>query len=856
MVKTFIYGETTTNGLNIHWIDSETLKREIEEIEFYDYFYIKIDDFYQIKEDLKKQWKSCLRAVVEVKAKNEYNEDDVFAKIILKDNTKKPFLNQWLVDENHINTYEADLDTTKRYSIDNYKTLKYNILDSPYLFYDIEIDDRNTFKYDAQNRIIPESTILSCAAIDFRGNKFFLINEDSTNPECEKKLLLQIREIFMKYSVVSGWNSFVFDDTYLEGRCKIHALEDFTKSVNKIDFMHSYKKFRIEQSLDSYSLDNVSKIELGEGKIDIKKGGGRLYNLYLTDKKKLEEYNIMDTELLYRMNKKLKFIELHLMTAHKGMCRVELTKYNIGSNDYFVLMKCKDKNLIAPSNPNKEEKERRRAIGGIGGGYTRGIPGLYKYVATYDFSSLYPSLEITYNISPETFVRNVTIKEEAKYLEEKDKGILVLDDYESLKQYCIENNYIYTPSDLTYVAKQGREIYHPYRLYKGDEIGLLPSIMIELLEDRARIKKAMKTMDRNSVEYDSAYIEQLALKYMLNSNYGLNALPSYRFFRYDVADSITTSGRVNTKRVRKFAEDNGFFVIYSDTDSIGITIPEKTSFEDAKIRFAEFDKKLVEFIDETLKDTNNNVYKREDKYGVHNHRLILEWEKTFKVLLYKRKKRYAGLIQYPNGDEVIDITGLRSTQMNVMASKLQEEFLEDVLSDRFDKDIWKEKIDKLYDDCFNMKIEAENLIISKKFTERAANQKAPRAHTLLAERLIEQGEDIAVGDKIKYIVKEYKPKQIAVTIDEFNKEKIYPAEYYWEIFVNPIVSLMSIIKNVDVFEIVKIPELIKLETKLKKEQDDSKKIKLMERIHKKKEELTGIDVDEQEDQDFLFNIDD
>lgn len=849
MSKVFVKGDTISEGLEIQWIDSDTQERTVETVEFNDYFYVKLDDFYKLKDDLNSKFRNHIAGVYEKKAKDEFNEEETFAKITLKNNLYKHYIRQFIEDECQIQTFEADLNTIKRYLVDTHQTLKLNLLDSPYLFYDLETDDRNNFRYDEYNKVIPENTILSFSGVDHNGKTFFFINEDSENPECEKQLLIKIGNLFKQYSVVAGWNSDVFDDIYLQGRCKVHGLQDITEQVNNLDFMFSYKKFRIEVSLDSYSLDNVAEVELNEKKVDVKKGGGRLYNLYLTDKEKLKEYNIQDTMLLYRLNQKLKFIELHLQTAEYGHCNVQLTKYNIGSNDYFILMQCKERNLIAPSNPTKEEKERRRRIGGIGGGYTRGVPGLYKNVATYDFSSLYPSLEITYNISPETFVENVTIEEQKHLLEKKDQNIKVFKDYEELKAYAIEKNYIFTPADFTYVAKSGREIYHPYRLYKGDEIGLLPSIMIGLLKDRMDIKKDMKSMNKGTVEYDRAYNKQLALKYMLNSSYGLNALPAYRFFRWDVADSITTSGRVNTKKIREFAENNGFNVVYSDTDSVGVAAPKNMTYEETQILFSEFDKNLVEYIDnEILKDLNNKIYEREDKYGKHNHRLILEWEKTYNILLYKKKKRYAGLI----GDKV-DVKGLRSTQMNVLASKLQDDLIEDILKEQFNEVDWKNKMDELYEKCITYQIEAENLTMSKRFTARASEQKAPRAHTLLAERLIEQGFDVAVGDKIKYIVESDKPKQHAVTVEEFNINKKYPAEYYWDIFTKPLISLMGVVDEEMAFRIIKIPDLIKYNIKLNKETDDDKKIKLMTRISDLKDKLLDKKKDEMESEDHLFS---
>ena len=123
MVKTFIEGNTTKEGLILTWQESETGERTFEEIEFSDYFYVKLDDYYIIKDELKKKWKSCLKAVTEIEANNQFDEPDIFAKIIFSDNTQKNFVKQWIEDEHDIATFEADLNTTKRYIIDNHNEI-------------------------------------------------------------------------------------------------------------------------------------------------------------------------------------------------------------------------------------------------------------------------------------------------------------------------------------------------------------------------------------------------------------------------------------------------------------------------------------------------------------------------------------------------------------------------------------------------------------------------------------------------------------------------------------------------------------------------------------------------------------
>jgi DNA polymerase I len=861
MTKCFIKGETESSSIILYFIDNITHERSIEEIPFNDFFYIKLEDFPLVKDGLKKRFGNHILKIVSYEAKN-----GEFAKIILKNNNMKHFIKEYL-DEQEIKHYIADLDATKHYTIINFNNLKFNITESPYLFYDIETKDENNFKYDDNGRVVPENTILSLCAIDNKGNEFKIINEDANNPECEKKLLLQAKELFLKYAVVSAYNGSMFDDVYLHKRADLYNIDHFMGMISRIDYLFTYKKYRLESTLDSYSLNNVSKVELGETKLEgVKGGGGRIYQLYLNDKEKLLEYNMQDVRLLYRLNLKMKFLELHLMTADLAKCRVDLTNYNIGSNDYFILIEAYKRNIIAPSAPNREEIDRRRRMGSIGGGYTRGfLRQFHKDVGVFDFNSLYPSLEITFNISPETYVMSCTTKDKIDLLEPMHKKIKVFNDEQELNQYCKDNNYIRTFDDLTYVAKRNREIYHPYRIYKQDDgVGMLPTSMLNMIKLRAEIKKQMK-IEIDKDKKDMLYCAQLSWKYSLVSSYGLNASPVYRYFNFDLCDSITANGRAIIKRVNEYIKSLGCLIIYNDSDSVGF---KKTS---DNLSYEQINGLVESFLDDLLRISNNSVFKRVNSRGKEvNHRLIMEFEKKFDALLYSKKKRYAGRI-----GEDMKVVGLESTQMNILAAKLQDELLKDVLFDKFDKKLWQIKIGELYRRCFNGGLTSDELFISKKYSmnieqyngyvyDSKTNQprikangeiqyKTLPAHIELVKRMLAEGKEVFLGDKIPYIIKSTEPKQFAVSPEEFEKDHIYAREHYWSLITSPTLALMGLYMGKEAFDIINIPEREELLLKIKKEseqqtlfgQNDRLK-KLQEKLRLLEQNLLENDTDENE----------
>lgn len=629
-------------------------------------------------------------------------------------------------------------------------------------------------------------------------------------------------------------------------------------------------------------------VELKYGKTEgVKGGGGRIRQIYLNNKLKLKEYNIQDTTLLYELNKKLKFLELHLIGAEDAVCSVDETMYNAGMNDYYALRSCKEENIVADSTPTGEEIEHRKKYNNmIGGGYTRGhLRGFFKNAWVEDFESLYPSIEISCNISAESFVANVTIDEEKQYLEWTHKGIKSFKNKEELLQYAKQYNYTITPSDKTYVAKRGKEYYHPYRFYKGDKIAILPKLMLRLIDERRALKKQEKQLEKQmtaikdeaseeykqiKAEWDRVHQWNISKKYVLVSNYGLQGSIYYRFFNYDVIDSITSTGRYLIKQVNELARKNGLDVIYNDTDSACLIKKENGISSD------EFDKLLPGYLDEIAKGFNNTVFKRTDDKGVHTHHFGMEHEKDYDTILYVKKKRYA---HCSNGK--IKIVGLESTQMNVLADQIQREFLQDILLERFNKQQWKDKLDNLHKKCFGGQLTAQELSISKKYAKKITEYsgdtidkktgqskikkdgtiqiKPIPSHIELVKRMLEQGKEIFVGDKIVYIIKSTAPRQQAISIEEYEQNPTYDKEYYWGAITRPILQLMGLYMGKEVFEIIRLPEREKLLEEIKKEGGQQrtlfgevKQSKTQERLDKLDASILENAVDENEIDDYIY----
>ena len=457
---------------------------------FNNYFYVKTVDYNLHDEEFNKSFNYCLE---DIKSKPK------FTKIILSNNYMRKKLKTWWEDR-AIKTYEADILANKRFLLDHKISLNNDQI--PYAFYDIETDDRLPLEKDDRGIVVPrtKARILSYSRVDNNGEvEYFVLEQD--NKESEIKLITSILNDLNKFGIVSGWYSVGFDMPYIKGRCAALGIniEQFDY-INHIDYKELFIKYD-KKSRPSYSLNAIANEILGQSKIDQEKGNGKIYETWQNNKKQLREYNIMDSQLIYEMNKKLMFIEVAMEGANNTGCHVINMMKNSDSGDYLLLRGYKKEGIIMRSKPTEAEVEINKSKGKIGGGYTCCFnPGFYNWTNVWDFASLYPSIMISFNISPETFIRRVTTESPLKNRETKDCIITPL-DFE---------NYL-----------------HPQRVFRREQ-GVVPKILIDLIAERAKIKYTMgkykyeklengqPNPDYDPVKYNQLYKKQYSKKTAAN----------------------------------------------------------------------------------------------------------------------------------------------------------------------------------------------------------------------------------------------------------------------------------------------------------------------------------------------------
>ena len=507
---------------------------------------------------------------------------------------------------NGIKTYEDDLKPFQRYLVDEDLELD---VDQSVLYFDIETSD-------LKKGINPgEEQILSIAAIGSDKKKYYFVQDNSTD---EKELLEGFLKLIPKYDILAGWNSEGFDLVAITKRCELHELripcwvakrtaEDLggldnvrrmgqfrarpTQLLSSLDLMMKmkemhYRDTELIKKVRSFSLSAVSKVILGRDKVDLK--GQSIYYLWKDQPEKLKEYNFGDVQLLVDLDKKLNITRQKLI-EHQ-VCCARLNDYTShGKIDIFALKGAKKLGKRLPSKPDKVEDEPRRDDdrGKTKGDYIGGfvfepITGLYKDVYIFDFSSLYPSIIKTFNISIDSLA---------------DRS---------------DENAITLPTGIK---------------FSRTEIGIIPSIIQDVVDQRNKIRHVdMKKVPKESFEYMNLHYRQYAFKVLANSMYGIMGAKFSRYYKRELAEGITLTGQYLLKYTWSWFKMKELTPIYGDSDSI----------------FLVSDKKIE--TDELIKELNDHLRKHlTETFNIKDCQIQMDFKGLYPRFIMLDKKKYVGV---------------------------------------------------------------------------------------------------------------------------------------------------------------------------------------------------------------------
>jgi len=540
------------------------------------------------------------------------------------------------------------------------------------------------------------------------------------------------RDMCMKYlelyeyinpTIVTGWNIDYFDTPYLYNRIKRllgvkHAnrlspigecfwspyrKRFFMAGVSYLDYIGLYKSYTYIE-LDNYRLDTVAMKELGRGKVEY---SGNLDELFKTDIEKFIEYNLVDVQLVVDMERKLQFVDLCRGICHAGHVPYEDFVYSSKFLEGAMLCYLKRKNIVAPNKP-ADRQEMMQALRDneqekfIGAYVKAPIVGKYDWIYDLDLTSLYPSIIMTTNISPETKVGKIDNWDAQKFMKGEidtfflgEKSI----SKENLRKLLDESKYAVSSNGV---------------LYTTSKVGCIPDILDLWFAQRVEFRKLEKKYGEEGDKEKYAFYKkrQIVQKILLNSLYGVLGLPAFRFYDVDNAEAVTLTGQtvikstaemVNIKYNKELGTKGEDFNIYIDTDSVffsAVPLLDKR-YPNWK---TEDDKSIALKVDAIAGETQdylNSFYdvlaQRVFNVDKEKHRFQIKKEFVSRSGIWIAKKRYAQWIIAENGIPMdrLDVKGLDVVRSSYPAEF--RKFMSEVLIAILKGDDEMTLTDKIYD---------------------------------------------------------------------------------------------------------------------------------------------------------------
>jgi len=468
--------------------------------------------------------------------------------------------------------------------------------------------------------------------------------------------------------VVTGWNVNLFDIPYLYRRTLAiagkevadklspwgHVKERHVRTlggreqvaydldgINILDYYDLFKKFTLNTygQQESYKLDHIANVVLGERKLSYEEHGN-LHTLYKEDYQKFIDYNIKDTDLVERLDKKLNIIKLICSMSYNAKCNLVQALGTTGIWDAVIYNELLKNDIVIPARIDQGKTK-------IAGGYVKEpAVGGHDYVCSFDLNSLYPNIIVQYNMSPETL-----------------------------------------DMDGNCVAANGTR-------YRTDIEGIIPKVIKKFYNNRVLIKQDMikakqeyeKTKDpKLESVIDTLDTEQTGIKILMNSLYGALANQYFRYFDLRIAEGITLSGQRAIRCAEKAVNDEmqeilgtkEDYVIAIDTDSVYITMSDLVK-QHQPVNPINFLDKVCEHFETKIADAYQTLA---DETGAYDNRMVMKREVIADRGIWMAKKRYILNVHDSEGVrfsepklKMMGIEAVKSSTPQVVRDKFKELF--------------------------------------------------------------------------------------------------------------------------------------------------------------------------------------
>lgn len=540
-------------------------------------------------------------------------------------------------------------------------------------------------------------------------------------------------------NIVTGWNVAGFDMPYLINRIENIGLDKRKLSpwnyvdvrniltsngtpdlkpnimgVDVIDYLLLYKKNKTQ---DSYRLDNIARLELGENKslgtvemLDMSRvpfidtPSNNVYEMTddeefnrfarlrkervetqvsNNDNKDLEvkllleqekkaafqafiSYNIQDVNLVKRLDEKMGLIDAHIMIAYESCMNFEDVSSPVKTWDCLI-----NKEMYRNKQIPHFHIEKAGDHASIPGGHVKEPQiGKHGWCVSFDLNSLYPHLIMQFNISPETLDESFRLWTDMVTEEDRVKRLLNKDE--------ILSDMGGTNTDRRNEGKTFSISAGGYR-FNNEFEGIIPRLMRKMYEDRKSFKKQMIAKQKRGEDANIENLRQYVLKILLNSGYGAFINKYFRWFDVRLGKAITLSGQfviqaaekaINDWMNKVLKTDGVDYIIAIDTDSNYVNFqPMVDKF------FADKSKEeLVDIIDkiaeEQVQKILENAFQDVATYlNAFEQKMVMEREAIASSAFWTAKKRYAMAVH--------DLEGVR---MPIDKPKLKIQGLEAIRS--------------------------------------------------------------------------------------------------------------------------------------------------------------------------------
>jgi DNA polymerase elongation subunit (family B) len=610
----------------------------------------------------------------------------------------RQFLDQYR-DLNDCPIY-GNTDFITQYLMETYSAeVEYDLSQIKVAYLDLECESEGGFPdLDSPNERI------NLITIRINGTTYVISFTPVTLPDCkvimvasEKELIKKIFEVLAKEDVdiITGWNIKLFDMPYIIGRAllfyepediqswlpfglmkmretdiggknyKIYEFPGYTI----LDYMDLYKKFS-GTSQESYALQNIAKVELDAQKLDYSEYGS-LREFYKKNFQKFAEYNIQDAVLVERLDDKLKLIDLAVSIAYEAKITYDTVFFATRIWETICCDYLLKQNII-PYLKKKYDKDEQFV-----GAYVKEIvPGFYNNVVSFDATSLYPSIIMQWNISPDTCVNDDTSLNADDFLQgKKNKLPDLLEDAESRNACLACNGSMFTRDIKGFIPILIERTFNQRKEAKNK--------MIEL-EKEYEQKKDKKLLPRIA----ALKVRQSVKKILANSLYGCLGNPAFVYSSPALATAVTVTGQVIIRKaencmnqyIQKVTKTDKDYVIAVDTDSVYLHLDAIVKQVSSKTKIDD----VTDFIDQVCEQKIQPEFKKEMELIAHTlgcteNKIFFKREAIASAGIFIAKKRYALYLQDLEGirfkEPKLKIMGLetaRSSTPAVVRNKLKD----------------------------------------------------------------------------------------------------------------------------------------------------------------------------------------